>query len=88
MGLYSAVTKLTVIKFGGRTIHKRRTVPAGAYSSAYTADHGEFIGDYFGTITGNRIEGMVYLQSKSTVLLRTTAAMISASSPFSSLKIL
>jgi hypothetical protein len=61
MWRYNAVTKLTVIKFDGRNIHIRRADPAGTYSSAYVAGQGEFIGDYFGTITGSRIEGIVYL---------------------------
>jgi hypothetical protein len=60
MWLYQAVTKLTVTKFDGHTIHIHRVDPAGSYSSTFTADHGEFTGDYFGTITGNRVEGLIY----------------------------
>jgi hypothetical protein len=60
MWRYQAVTKLTVVAFDGRTIHIHRVDPAGTYSSAFAKDHGEFIGDYFGTIKGNRIEGKIY----------------------------
>jgi len=60
MWLYQAEAHLTVTKFDGHTIHIHRVDPTGSYSSNFTPGHGEFIGDYFGTITGNRIEGVAY----------------------------
>jgi hypothetical protein len=59
MWLYQAVTKLTVVSFDGRSIHIHRADPVGTYSSQFV-NGAEFFADYFGTITGDRIEGQVY----------------------------
>jgi hypothetical protein len=58
MWLYQAVAKLTVVAFDGRTIHIHRADPVGTYSSQFVKG-AEWYADYYGTISGNRIEGQV-----------------------------
>jgi hypothetical protein len=58
MWLYRAVAKLTVTAFDGTTIHIHRADPVGSYSSQFI-NGAEFYADYYGTISGNRIEGQV-----------------------------
>jgi hypothetical protein len=58
MWLYRAVAELTVVAFDGTTIHIHRADPVGSYSSEFV-NGAEFYADYYGTISGNRIEGQV-----------------------------
>ncbi len=59
MWLYDAVAKLTVVAFDGKTIHIHRADPVGSYSSHFVGG-AEWYADYFGTISGNHVEGQVY----------------------------
>jgi hypothetical protein len=61
---YGAIAKLTVERFDGRNIVIHREDPNPSYSSPRFADlskrpDGVFFADYYGTISGNRIDGTV-----------------------------
>jgi len=56
---YQAVAKMTIVGFDGSRIQLHRVDPAGTYSSNYAPGHGEFTGDYQGTIVGTAIQGTV-----------------------------